>query len=245
MATQYACETLISIDDVENACECDLPDDLDVINNVLDGASDFLSLLAGVPLGRCTAAYRPCRREWCDSSYRCGCCALKGIHLPGIDPTVTAVKIDGATVATTEYKVVITSTGVHVLERFDSEYHSVWWPTRQKILAPSTAADTFEVTVESGVEVNMSMKLAVTEVACDVFKAIAGLDHVLPQGTVSAMMQGVRIDFRRFSDPTEQATMDLAGLGWTNRYLATMPTDIGTQILSPELDSGWELYQLA
>jgi hypothetical protein len=242
MALGFACERLVEIDDL--TCECDLPVDLDVVNNVLDGASDFLALLAGVQLGRCTAFYRPCRRVVrCFPANRCGCCGLTGIHLPGNEPTITGVAIDGATLPTTDYVVITTPQGFSVLERIDGEYKPLSWPTAQNILAPPTELNTFEITVESGLEIDMSMRLAAAEIACDVFAALAGAEHVLPQGTVSAIAYGLQVSFLRFGDPTDQATMTLAGLAWTQRFLASMPTSKDTQILAPEIDDGWDLYQ--
>jgi len=243
VAVQFACEPLVTIEDL--ACECDLPDDEDTIDAVLDGASDLLTLLAGVQLGRCTEIYRPCRQDHCSRPACCGCCNLKGIHLPGLNPTVEEVKIDGVIVDESEYVVMTTPTGVAVLERVDAYFHSIWWPTCQSLLAPSTADNTFQITVESGQEINMAVTLAAAEIACDIFKALAGEEHALPQGTVSASMHGVTVDFRRFGNPTDPSTMELVGMPWTERFLSSMPTVRGTQIISPETWDGWDLYQRA
>lgn len=242
MALMEACELLVDVEDL--GCDCDLPEDEFLIERVLEAASDFLSILAGTRLGRCTDLYRPCRDVHCTTSL-CACCKLNGIHLPGLMPTVTEILIDGAVVDPATYTVVINPASKFVLVRFNADGNTIYWPRCQKVYLPSTAEDTFEIAVESGYARNQLMTLAAAEIACDIFAFMAGQDHMLPQGVVAAAAYGMQMDFRRFSDPTNQATMDLAGLVWTSRFLQSIPESRGTEILSPELDDGWSLFALA
>lgn len=243
MTTQFACSSVIT--PAELACDCDLPASEATKTAIVEAAADMLAMLSDAPVGRCVTAYRPCRDEWCDWEV-CRCCGLKGIHLPGMRPEVTEVKIDGTIVSASEYKVIITPARQYVLIRYNPTTGAqVSWPRCQKVWLPVTAEGTFQITVEAGPEVTEIMKLAVAEIACDIAKALNGQDHELPDGVVSATMNGLTIDWRRFSDPTDQNTMTFAGLPWTQRYLTTMPAKKMVQVLAPELDDGWSLFQVA
>jgi hypothetical protein len=88
------------------------------------------------------------------------------------------------------------------------------------------------------------MKMAVVEIACEMFKALAGETTYL-DGAVGATMFGLTVDYRRFGDPTDQSTMNLAGLNWVQRFISAGDVPSGAQILAPELDDGWQIYQRA
>ena len=241
VTTNYACERVVESDELN--CECDIPDDVELVDAVLDAASDVLAIVTGAQIGRCTATFRPCRTVPTCPAGGCSCCGLKGIHLWGVDPAVTSVKIDGATVPTSEYTLITNPWGVKVLERYDSDGYSVSWPTSQRLVLPATAEHTFEITVETGLEIGIPMKMAVVEIACEMLKGLSGETTYL-DGAVSATMFGLTVDYRRFSDPTDQATMNMAGLHWVQRFVSTGDL-VGAQILAPELDDGWDLYQRA
>lgn len=242
MALQFACELLV---DVENlGCECDLPVEEAVIEAVLEGASDFLSQLAGMPLGRCTNAYRPCRDNGCTPTL-CGCCHLRGIHLPGVDPTVKEVWVDGAIVASSTYVVMVSPLGTRVLERINTEGASISWPYCASILKARTVDGTFEIVVESGQARNQLMTLAAGEIACDIFSFMAGGDHLLPAGVASAVAYNVTMNTRLPFDPTRGQKLDLSTFTWVSRFLDSLPSTSGTEIISPETDDGWTLFQRA
>ena len=242
MTLQFACEQVLTEDEV--TCECVIPADNDLVEAVLDAAADLLVLISNAPVGRCETIYRPCRDAYCGFT-ACRCCRLFGIHLPGFEPTVDEVLIDGVEVDPSTYTVLITPNGQYVLERFDSDGRSVSWPYCQNLLLPSSAANTFEITVSTGLPIGPLTKLAVNEIACDMFAGLTGGDTSLPDGAVSASLNGLFVDWRRFGNPTDQATMTLAGLQWVQRYMATVSEGAHTQILAPELDDGWQLFQHA
>jgi hypothetical protein len=243
MALTFACEQLVDVDDL--TCECDLPADENVIEEVLDASSDFLSQLAARPLGRCEKAYRPCRDDWCAPVF-CNCCNLRGIHLPGIAPTVEAVWVDGAQLATSEYIVMISPNGQHVLERINADGNAISWPLCRNPRRARTLDGTFEIVVESGDAVNQMMRLAAGEIACDMFAFLTGGEHLLPAGLVSAVIYGVTTNTRLpYDTKTGRPKIDLSSFPWVTRFLESLPTTRGTQILSPELDDGWTLFQHA
>lgn len=242
MALLYACEQVVEVDEL--TCSCDIPDDADLVTAVLEGASDILAILADAQIGRCTASYRPCRDLSCYPPACCWCCNVNGIHLPGVDPVVTEVLIDGAVVAESTYTTITTPRGVKVLARYEADGTNISWPYSQKLMLPSTQPDTFEITVETGNEITIPMKMAVSEIACEMFAGLTGEDTTL-DGAIGATMFGLTINYSRFSDPTDQATMNLAGLNWVRRFINTADVSRGAQILAPEIDDGWELYQRA
>lgn len=239
MAVTFACERLVAEEDL--TCECDLPVDVNLVESVLDGASDFLSQLAGYPLGRCVAAYRPCRDDWCTPQY-CRCCGLTGIHLPGLEATLAEVWLDGVELtANTHFKVVNAPFGRPMLIRIvDGELGR--WPTCMNLWKDRTEVGTFEIVVQSGVAINQLMILAAAEIACDIFAYLAGADHLLPAGIVSASALGVTMNARLPFDPTRKVDADLTGFTWVPRFLNSLPTTSGTEVISPELDDGWTLW---
>ncbi len=245
MALTYACEVLAEVADL--SCECDLPDDADVLTQVLEGASDFLSQLAGYPLGRCTNAWRPCRDDWCAFESVCACCGLPGIHLPGINPVVGEVWIDGVELDASEYQVMIAPYGKRVLVRLSSTTTNGLgrWPSCRSTWKPRTADGTFEIVVESGVAISQLMRFAAAEIACDAFKFIVGAETLLPAGVVSAVAYGVAMNTRLPFDPTRtNKSLDLTGFTWVPKFLNSLPTTNGTEVISPELDDGWSLWQV-
>lgn len=243
MAVTLACERLVDL--VDLGCECDLPDDMDVVEGVLDGSSDFLAALAdSVSLGRCTSAYRPCRDAWCSVRW-CSCCGVPGIHLPGVDPSVESVWIDGVELTVNvDYRVMVSPLGQYTLVRLNGK-RPVAWPSCKDRYSDRTEVGTFEIEIASGYARGQLMTMAAAEIACDTFAMLAGGDHILPVGIVSAIAYGTSMNWRRFSDPTEQKTMDLAGLTMVNRFLQSLPQVTGAEVMSPELDDGWELWQRA
>jgi hypothetical protein len=58
---------------------------------------------------------------------------------------------------------------------------------------------------------------------------------------VSAVAYGVSVDYRRFSDPTDQETMALAGLSWIRRFVLAHGGAGYAAIDSNDLHNGWEL----
>jgi hypothetical protein len=236
-----ACERIIDTDDLA-LCECsyvDLGLTGPELNTLMDDAANALARLTHLPVGRCTTTYRPCRRGC--SSFYCGCCGPSGIPLPGLNPTVTSVKIDGVTVATNEYTVIRTANN-WMLERFDpvNGYPAVW-PHSQNIAAPDTMAGTFAITVTSGTYSDYLLRNAIGEIACDILSHL-NAERETDEGAIAATGYGVSLSYVRFGDPTDQETRNLAGLSWVRRFVASYGGGRSSALWSPELDEGWILY---
>ena len=160
MALQHACTTLITADDL--TCCVGVPDV--VVADVIDTASDMLYLLAPhLAPGRCTAVVRPCGYEcYVCGQYICGHCDPPGVNLPGIRPSIDQVLVDGAAVPSGTYTMLDTK-----LVRFLPSGEYDHWPPSQLLSLPSTEVGTFEVTYTHGLEVDVVIRHATAEIACD------------------------------------------------------------------------------
>lgn len=244
MTLRSACQRVISDADLAN-CDCSRDKispaltDSD-INDILDAASDALANITGLPIGRCTTVYRPCR-DYCHY-WDCACgCTATGIPLPGVDPVVTGVKIDGATINPNTYAVLRTN-GTPSLERFLLTGAPDAWPSAQNPRLPDTQVGTFSITVESGYYPDRIMRLAAAEIGCDILHSLAQ-ERQVEDSASSATVYGETVSYTRFGDPTDQSTMTLAGLGQVRRFIASVGALMPAAIISNDLMRGWTLYQ--
>jgi len=241
----YACERVISTADLTAECKCKL-DNLnltaDQVLDLLDEACDTLAKLARLPVGRCSKPYRPCR-DACHY-FDCQCaCGPNGIPLPGILPKVTAVKIDGATVDPATYATVRSPGGTATLERFKADGTVDIWPHWQRVYLPDTAPETFAITVEVGLYPDETMKAAAAEILCDMVSRLASERQPDPTA-VTASAYGVTKSNIRFGDPTDQESQNLVGLKAFRRFVSANGGARPTAIYSPDLNRGWQLYEL-
>lgn len=127
----------------------------------------------------------------------CGCagtcqCSPAGptvLSLPGPVQSVTEVRINGAALPPTAYRV----DRKRWLIRTDGEV----WPRCQNMLAdPATDQDTFEVTYERGIEVPIGGQVAAGRLACELALAACGSDAcALPERVTTITRQGVTVGF--------------------------------------------------
>ena len=234
MTLMYACSQATDATSVElTDCECDL-DALEVdLDDLIDAASDALFIASGgIVTGRCTQTYRPCADFdcYCPINAYCGCsCDASGIPLPGVAVSVEEVKIDG--VPFTEW-MLINGT---VLARTDGGY----WPASQNLRYDDDQADTFSITVESGLDWTLGAKMAANELVCEFAKLISGRTTSLPAGTVSAAMDGVVVQVNRLPGQSE---IEAVGLTHLARFIGTFSNRVVSEVRSPELLQGWELH---
>lgn len=245
MVLNYACARVIERTDLA-ACDCALDKispaltdaDLDAI---CDAACDALTNISGIAVGRCSTIYRPCR-AYCHY-WDCACgCAPAGIPLPGLMPTVTQVKVDGVVINPNTYTIIKGPGGRRSLERFQLNGAPDSWPSMQNVRMPDTQVGTFSITVEAGLHPDQVMKNAAAEIACDILNTIAQ-DRQPADGIQSANVYGETVSYTRFGDPTDQESMNLAGLGNVRRFVSAQGAMRFSAITSNDLMRGWQLYE--
>jgi hypothetical protein len=242
---RVACERVIEMVDLRN-CDCEL-DKIspelteEELDGILDSACDALANIASVPIGRCVTVYRPCR-DYCHY-WDCACgCAPSGIPLPGILPSVTQVKVNGVVVDPNTYAVIKGPGGRRSLERFMLTGAPDSWPSSQNVNLPDTMDGTFSISVQSGFAADQIMKNAAAEIACDILKTVAQ-ERVPVDGVQSANVYGESVSYARFGDPTDQETMNLAGLGNVRRFMSSVGAVRYGAFTSNDLMRGWNLYE--
>lgn len=169
--------------------------------SAVETASEILNRLTAGVYGLCTIKIRPCRRRcsdrndalrygldglgavgsglWspalidgrmynipCGCSGECGCSPLCEVILDRPVTAVTQVKVDGVMLNRTAYRV----DDNRKLVRVDGEC----WPWCQELAKPDTAPNTFSITYQTGVPVPAGGRMAVTELAVQVWKACHG-----------------------------------------------------------------------
>lgn len=237
MALLYACEQVI-VDPADLTCECETDatelDEAD-LTALLESASDLLAQVTGLPVGRCQTIYRPSR---CMDT---GVCGSSGILLPGLNPEVVEVRIDGDLVSDAEWAMMRDVGGDWYLDRFGANGNSVAWPNYQRVGLAHSEPGTFSVTVEAGTYVTDPVtRLAVNDIVCEVLTKLEGARET-DDGAVSVVAYGVSIDYRRFGDPTDQETMALAGLSWIRRFVLANGGANYAVVDSNDLHNGWRL----
>jgi hypothetical protein len=236
MARQFACEDFTTPNDViQFGCECDL-DGVD-LDELIGQASDFLHLATGGKVsGRCSTTVRPCSPSQACGGSGCECCSIEGIPLLGPDPTITAVKIDGAIVPASEYVLMDGLTLVRV---------GGSWPGCKDPLLPDTEDNTFSISYTYGLQVPFVGRMAANELVCEMAKAYNGMGSMLPTSAVSTTIGGVSVDLRRLNDRLRtDETVEAIGLVWTSRFLAVYSPNggVGATVWSPEIGDGWSLH---
>lgn len=196
MTLRAAAEQFVSIADVraDENCGCvtdNSPNDTD-LGLLIDQASDALTILSsGKVFGRLTVTLRPERvRPVCE----CGCgCRLDGIRLPGPDPVVSEVKIDGSALAVSDYGLHSGRDGHSYLVRQATGDRPDPWPSHQSSWRPDTEDDTFSITVTYGFHIDWIIERAAMELVCDFAADDIKKTNTLPQGATSAVLGGVSV----------------------------------------------------
>ena len=117
----------------------------------------------------------------------CGCADIPEISLGSNVHSIVEVKVDGAVLPNTAYRV----DSNRLLVRTDGQP----WPTCQDIALPDTAIGTWSVTYRRGNAPDRAGQLAVTTLAVEIFKACQGDKKCgLPARVTSVVREGVTYD---------------------------------------------------
>ena len=153
----------------------------------------------------------------------CSCNTVSEVRLPARVNAVTAVKVDGAVLPTTAYRL----DNNRLLVRTDGSL----WSRCNDLNKDDTQTGTWSVTADYGVTVPDSGRFAMGELACQILRALSNQDCQLPQNVVRLVRQGVTVDF-----PPIQA---LLAEGRTGLYL----TDLFLTAVNPNrLDQRARVY---
>jgi hypothetical protein len=116
------------------------------------------------------------------------------------------------------------------------------WPSAQNIVLPDSMNGTFAISVESGLNPDQVMRNAALEIACDILSTVAQ-ERKPSDGITTANVYGESVGFTRFGDPTDQQTMNLAGLGNVRRFISSVGATMYGSIYSNDLMRGWTLFE--
>lgn len=225
MTLRAACEPFATFDDWK-AWPCDCSDTPEaVVAEFLDLASDTLAYETNYTFtGRCEEIIAPCRSDcpW-PPLCMCGCGRSGGIEIPGHDPTISAVAIDGVPLDPGDYEFV-KGYPHNKLYRIGD----VWPATANRGSGPTLA-----VTVEYGHHLNDWSQKACLELTCwlvkrDNLKRRNALD---PRAT-RATVDGVAM---------ELAPEEKAGMPEMQKFLRLYPPGGQIVVWSPEHAPAWTI----
>jgi hypothetical protein len=125
----------------------------------------------------------------CGSCVRgsCSCNTVSQVWLPARVNDVTAVKVDGAALPGTSYRL----DDNQFLVRTDGSL----WPRCNDLNKDDTAVGTWSVAADYGITVPDSGRFAMGEMVCQILRALSNEDCQLPQNVVRLVRQGVTVDF--------------------------------------------------
>lgn len=194
---QFACSRLASVEEfLASDCSCSLDEieDADLIEALLDQASDIVTLLSGLRIhGVCTRTVYPIGDTDCWVAILEGQADwYQGVLLRGPAPSVASVVIDGVTLDPSEY-VIVRDNEMHVLRRIDEP-----WPASNDPF--TTDGMTWTITYTFGRPADYITKMAALEVACELMTfAKAGKTKIAP-GVYQANIQGASLSIRSLSE---------------------------------------------
>lgn len=233
MTLQVACETFITAEDLTCACE---GEDEETIQGWLDAASDVIAIMTGgIVAGRCIDVVRPRGDSVC-GCVQASCCAcgdIRGITLPGPNPQIIQVLIDGDLF--TDWFIL----DGKELVRSDGRP----WPSCQNLSKESTEDGTFEITVESGLVVDTLMREAASEIVCMMLRHPAQSTRQGHPGTRSVSIAGVNISLEQIAMEAKNRTFMMP---YVTRLMTVYAWDgpVPSVVYSPELEDGWTLHRV-
>lgn len=127
-----------------------------------------------------------------DCGGSCGCGSESYVKLAGYPVwEIVQVKIDGAVVAASGYKLVKRR---ELLRLADANGDDQAWPSCQDLALPDTAAGTFSVDYKWGQPPPELGKRAAIQLGCEIWNAFQGSPCKLPSQVSRVVRQGVTID---------------------------------------------------
>lgn len=142
----------------------------------------------------------------------CSCGYVPEVLLPSPVADVTAVKVDGAVLASSAYRL----DNNRILVRVDGQD----WPQCNDLTKDDTQVGTWSVTADYGLAVPSSAQPAMGQMACEILKGITGAnDCGLPTTVTHLLRQGVDVTF---PDINALLTEGRTGLYLVDTFLAAV-----------------------
>lgn len=253
MALNFACQPFVTVEDVlDGVCACDLDeiDDGDLISDMIDTASDLLSMVTGgLVSGICTSVVRPV--ALCDDDFdpfypkyarttirdwRRQFGGLNSIPLRGPNTDIVEITIDGVVINPSDYG---------LLDRRFLFRRAGEWPTVNDLTKQSTASNTFEITYRFGNSPDRLARMACIELTCELLKDAKGKPNALPRGVTSATIQGASISVRPRAEALRDGDEQIPVV---SRFLSVWAPDGQNQVSAvwaPELEQFWNLVEVS
>jgi hypothetical protein len=250
-ASKAPCQTWVDVATVADCCTVTDAGELEIWVQV---ATDVLHVLSGRQFtGACTKTIRPCEvvcgcschgYGWPGSWYgswstlglvpsRPRCCPPQ-IDLGGKVAGITSVKVDGETLASSEYRL---DGGRWLVRLTDASGGNEGWPCCQRLDLASTEECTFEIAYLTESDVPEMGARAVAELACELAKScstVAG-ECRLPKRVTNLTRQGVTMTLL---DPMQFLDGGKTGLYLPDLFLATVnPSGLRAppRVLTPDV----------
>ncbi|GIV03728.1 MAG: hypothetical protein KatS3mg015_2558 [Fimbriimonadales bacterium] len=223
------CSSWTTSADVAACCSVAVGSDVDVFEQAAVAASQILYELSGRRFaGLCSRTVRPrCETCLCGSQvlsrvgidFLCNSCLVScspSLILLADYPVreITQVKIDGAVLAPSQYKV--------FAKRYAMRLDNGRWPRRQNLTLPDTEEGTFSISYTYGQSPPLAGRDAAKELACEIYKACLGDEEcVLPDGVSRIQRQGIVIERNAFVAWGRQEGIWRTGLPLVDLFLNT------------------------
>lgn len=245
MATQFALQPFFTPDeffaDAVFSCGLFQIEDEAFVAELADLASDILTVATGgVVKGRTTTTFRPVH---CAGSvvvnemvgtYAPTINGRRPLPLPGPNPVIREVTVDGVTLGPTQYRVV----DGNLLIRVGAE-----WPTSNDLELDESEAGTWSVRVTYGEEITGLAKRAAMSLVQEMAAPYTNRQSTLPRGVTSANVQGMSVTVESAADALRDGIEDTTV--HLQRFLGMYgPETHRTDVWSPEFTYGWTLHRV-
>jgi hypothetical protein len=239
------CAPWIDCDDITDSCTVDAAD-LPLLDGIAAMASHIMFEISGRQFtGNCEKTVRPCNlacscwdngwNGWFGSPWswgnngsgwgwfdgfgtcHCSCDSLSRVKLSGYPVTqILEVKIDGAVIANTEYRLDEWTFLTRMRDSADpnTELH---WPSCQILDLDDTEAGTWSVTYLAGMEPPLAGKAAAVALACEL---LPSGDCKLPSGAVKIVRNGIQID--RLQPLSSMLLQGMTGIVAIDAFMASV-----------------------
>lgn len=252
MTLRVACQPFATAEqllDANCACALDANDDADLIDEMIDMASDLLAqATGGTYSGRCRVTVRPvalCNDDYdpfypnlqrsSPRDWRRQFGGINSIPLRGPNINIVEVIVDGVVLNPTEYGLLD--------NRYLFRKGGKCWPSVNDLTLNDTEVNTFAVTYEFG-NIDALGRMACIELACELLSDAKGKTSHLPRGVTSANIQGASISVR---DRTAALRDGEEQIPIVARFLSVWAPDGPNAVVgvwAPELEQAWNLVQV-